>query len=726
MAAKQPRSWFPLDELFWRSLALLLRLRYRFTVTGLAEVERRGTTGILFLPNHPAIIDPVIVMAHLYPTFKPRSLADEDQMARPIIGRLARWTGAIVIPDVERHGPEAQHRVREGLDACIAALRAGENLLLYPAGHASHAWFDDLGSNSAVETILRALPTVRTVLLRTKGLWGSSLSWAGGCEPSVGAAVRRVLPGMVASGLVGMPRRAVTLTFSEPDSPPRTGSRRELNRYLEDFYNGVTERNTYVPYSIWSSQGPQVLPEPPLRRLTGDVGSVPLSTRRLVEAKLRSLAGLEADAAGVDATGTDTTGADTTSVGLAAPDVAPARTSGSAPLSPDSLLARDLGLDSLQRAELLVWLTEEFGFSSENVDALQTVGDVLLAATTRTTAAEPFRLRAVPQRWFDRTRAHRPVVIHPGSSLSELFLAQAARRPGVPCVADQTSGVKTYRDVVTAINVLKPHLTALSGSRVGLLMPASVGAFVAYQALLLAGKTPLWVNWTTGSRSMRHVIDSLAVDHVVTARPVVDTLRARGVDLSELAPRFRMLDELAAATPAWRKATCLFDAWFDWSSVRTAAEASAGRPAGDGVAAVLVTSGSEALPKAVPLTHRNVLTNVHDIVRRITFYEDDVFLGIRKVIWLGAGIAGDDTHGHVDDIARFVEPGRVVLAYEPDPGDLNHSVSVDNMRRLKQTTDAAGRPLRRPAPHRGPPLPGLALDGSLRRRPLLRGPRRRR
>jgi len=70
------------------------------------------------------------------------------------------------------------------------------------------------------------------------------------------------------------------------------------------------------------------------------------------------------------------------------------------------------------------------------------------------------------------------------------------------------------------------------------------------------------------------------------------------------------------------------------------------------------------------------------------------YLGIRKVIWLGAGIAGDDTHGHVDDIARFVAPGRVVLAYEPDPNDANHTACVDNMRRLNQAVDAADRPIR--------------------------------
>jgi agmatine deiminase len=67
------------------------------------------------------------------------------------------------------------------------------------------------------------------------------------------------------------------------------------------------------------------------------------------------------------------------------------------------------------------------------------------------------------------------------------------------------------------------------------------------------------------------------------------------------------------------------------------------------------------------------------------------YLGIRETIWLGEGCVGDDTHGHVDDIARFVAPGVIVLAYEEDPADdENHRRSVDNMRRLELAGAADG------------------------------------
>lgn len=57
-------------------------------------------------------------------------------------------------------------------------------------------------------------------------------------------------------------------------------------------------------------------------------------------------------------------------------------------------------------------------------------------------------------------------------------------------------------------------------------------------------------------------------------------------------------------------------------------------------------------------------------------------LGVRQTIWLGEGCVGDDTHGHVDDIARFVGPDTVILAYEADSSDDNHLRSVDNLHRL--------------------------------------------
>lgn len=68
-------------------------------------------------------------------------------------------------------------------------------------------------------------------------------------------------------------------------------------------------------------------------------------------------------------------------------------------------------------------------------------------------------------------------------------------------------------------------------------------------------------------------------------------------------------------------------------------------------------------------------------------------LGAERVIWLGKGIVGDDTHGHIDDLARFVAPGRVLLCSERNAHDDNFAALAENRERLQSARDARGRKL---------------------------------
>jgi agmatine deiminase len=67
------------------------------------------------------------------------------------------------------------------------------------------------------------------------------------------------------------------------------------------------------------------------------------------------------------------------------------------------------------------------------------------------------------------------------------------------------------------------------------------------------------------------------------------------------------------------------------------------------------------------------------------------YLGVTNVLWLGNGIAGDDTHGHVDDLTRFVDASTVVTVVENERGDANYEPLRDNLARLKAMKDQDGR-----------------------------------
>lgn len=88
------------------------------------------------------------------------------------------------------------------------------------------------------------------------------------------------------------------------------------------------------------------------------------------------------------------------------------------------------------------------------------------------------------------------------------------------------------------------------------------------------------------------------------------------------------------------------------------------------------------------------------------------YFGVTNILWLGDGIAGDDTDGHIDDLARFVNPTTVVTVVEHDSSDTNYHVLQENLRRLHTLRDQDHRPLRvvelpmpRPLEHDGQRLP---------------------
>jgi 1-acyl-sn-glycerol-3-phosphate acyltransferase len=266
-----------LDRVLRHCVRTLLWLRYRIRVQGLERIAPADGRGILFLPNHPALIDPVIMLSVLTARFWPRALANRRQVDRPVVGWLAKRIGVRTLGDVSVDGRGISAQTSAILKASIAGLRRGEALLLYPAGRIYRQRLEDLGGHSAVELMLRAVPDVRVVLARTRGLWGSGFSFARGTPPRVGQVMKQGFWGILTSGIFFAPRRTVTIQFLEPDDLPRNADRHTINRYLERYYNAEAPFNCYVPYSLWERRGTRSLPEPASeeegRRVAGVQGS---------------------------------------------------------------------------------------------------------------------------------------------------------------------------------------------------------------------------------------------------------------------------------------------------------------------------------------------------------------------------------------------------------------------------------------------------------------------
>ena len=562
----------------------LLRLRYRVDVRGAETLKASGATGLLILPNHDALIDPVLMVCTLYGRFRPRPLADEYQINRPVIAWLCRRFGVISLPNIERRGVGAAEGMKEALDRVIGALRQGENVLLYPAGGIKRCGREQIGAKSAVGNIVQALPEVRLVLVRQNGLWGSSFSWASG-EPNLARALLNGLKAILLNGVWFVPKRRVLYELAEPDNFPRTAGRLALNGWLEAFYNRDVRPNTHVPYGFWDRGGERVMPEPVSLGSAGDSSAVPPGLRGLVLEKLASVTGKSASA-----------------------------------IRDSDRLSYELGIDSLASVELVLWLEREFGFQVGTPGALQTVSDVLLCAAGQGIALLERDLTPPGKGWWKAgEKSNESLVIPLGETIAAVFLRQAARHPDRVAVADQLGGERTYRDIITALHLLRPVIAAIEGDYVGLMLPASAGSAVLYLAVLFSGKVPVLINWTTGERTVSHSLRSLGVRGVITSQALLDKLRTLGIDCSKLETRFVLTETLAKGFTARDKLRAVVRSRLHWGELRHAPVSR--------TAAVLFTSGTENLPKAVPLTHANILANVRDILTLAHLTQGDALVG---------------------------------------------------------------------------------------------------
>ena len=264
-------------------------------------------------------------------------------------------------------------------------------------------------------------------------------------------------------------------------------------------------------------------------------------------------------------------------------------------------------------------------------------------------------------------------------------------------------------------------------------------------------QTSVWLSWPTNPvtwpgdllESVRQtyieVIAALAPDQTVsllvddsgTAEDVAARLRSHGVDAS----RVRVLEIPTVdtwirdygptfVTRASDRSVAMIDWTFNaWGDKYDDLKADDGVPlamnrhlALDRFDAAFVLEGGsiEVDGCGTVLTTEQCLLNPNrnpDLDRSAIEIRLGEYLNVTQVLWLGEGIVGDDTDGHVDDVARFVAPGVVLAAWEEDPSDDNHPILQDNLDRLQRFRDARGRPLEvRTLPM---PPPVVGPDGRL-------------
>lgn len=584
-------------RIFWVIVRLLLRLRYRVTTDGCEQLERLSGP-VLLLPNHPAYIDPPTVLSHTASGLFQKGLR---QPLRPLVFSgtyrvppllpLMKLVRAFEVPDLSSASRDAASRTTQLIDAVVAEVHAGGSFLIYPSGRLQRGNREVVGSARFVHELVSRCPELRVVLVRTRGLWGSLFSCAAeGKPPDLVPAVLRAAAWVVAGLFFFLPKRHVHLHVEVmPRSRLPLESREAFNRFLENWYDADGEQEPlFVRYNpLFGPTEGHYRPA-----VTAQIDAASLNPKTIAQVNELAASFLKRDLEPAE------NAADTT--------------------------LEALGLDSLDRMELALRIEQQFGFHSSAV--VSTLGELWALADGKLSDGDgSLPPLDVPSNWFASSKYPQPAGLHAGvngwllaDTVAEAFARRVLERPNQVAAADGMSGVVTYRRMLVGAVLMARRFAKLPDAHVGVMMPASVAADIVFFALHLAGKIPVMLNWTTGPASLAHAIAATDTRQILTSKRLVDRL---GIEVA--GGEYLFLEDLRGTiNKAEAVATMLVARVAPSRLLQKLPQQQQDDPA-----VFLFTSGSESAPKTVPLTHRNLLTNILDGIDVLKPTSHDTLLG---------------------------------------------------------------------------------------------------
>ncbi len=594
---KEKLTTLGLYVIFWL-VRLLADLRYRLVVKGMDKLtpdQFKRPGGIIFLPNHPAEIDPIILEMALWRKFRPKPLVVEHFYHLKGFRFFMDLVKAMPLPTMDVMANKWRgKKVEKQFTQVVNELKNKKNFLIYPSGRLKHTGMELIGGASFVNNLMQACPEANFVLIRTTGLWGSKFSRAlTGASPDFGKVLWECVKILLKNGIFFAPKRDVVVEVELPPADfPFQGSRLEFNKYLENWYNRYPEKGPeplkLVSYAFWKEELPKVYvptsqPQPVEER------SVPKKIQEKVFSHLASLCGRSAEN-----------------------------------IERKMHLSYDLGLDSLDVANLYVFLDERYSINDLLPGDLHTVEDVLQAAAGHKKEHEDIKPVVLKCKYIWPEEKRLPLELPLGKTIQEVFLRSADRnRSSVACY-DALSGSFTYRKLKLAILLLSDKFRKLPGEHIGVMLPSTSGAYLVILAVLFSGKVPVMINWTSGVKALDHAADLTGLKAVITSSRFLD--RLENGDLGKIEEMLLFLEDIRESIGFRDKLRALaLSMMFSESLLKRLIlhQISSSDPA-----VILFTSGTEALPKGVPLSHFNLLSNQRACFEAVPLLPEDILFGV--------------------------------------------------------------------------------------------------
>ncbi|TRX70446.1 AMP-binding protein [Carboxylicivirga sp. M1479] len=578
-----------LAKIIFAIVRFVLSARYRVTVKGTDLLKNNETK--LFLPNHQALMDPILLFAHLhkYTTAVPVILSSYYDM--PVVKHLFKAWGAVRVSDLEA-GSRNTNVLEQIVTSVDRGLEMNNNVVLYPSGQIAAQGYERIINKQSAQKVVQNMPaTCKVLAIRISGFWGSrwSKAWIGKSPAFVPTLIKTL--GIVLSNLLFfMPRRKLTIEVVDITQEAKDKSqigKSEFNRFLEKVYNvNGEEQVSFIKYHFLSPQLKRSLPnniagsDDALKNQTVNTHqTIPVEVLSQVKTCIASI--LEVDITSI---------------------------------LPSSYLQLDLGADSLNIVEIISEVENKFTtFSAPQINEIKTVQDLCLVAMGKFQSDNDLKPSTLSKPLSDI----KPLSVNRDKTILQQLVNSFSQNQQDPFSYDAMLGSSSRKEFFLKACVVAELLKKeVKTENVGIMLPALQSTTMLIAACYIAGKVPVMLNWTVGKKVLLHCIETAGVQSILSAGAFIDKIKEQLPD--EINDQLILLEKKVPNLSILTKIKGALKSKFPKLLISTANKPS--------TAAILFTSGSEALPKAVPLTHQNIVNNMAATFEKINIDNNHTFL----------------------------------------------------------------------------------------------------
>lgn len=565
-------------KLFSKIYFALLKLRYKFEIIWFDKIDKNKQ--YVIFPNHEAIVDPQIVFTLLRKKIKPAPVVTETYYN--MFPSTFKKIWAVCMMDLEKWSQKLDD-VKKSMEAINNWIKEWKNILLYPAWQIYCQGFEVIRWKKSAYNLVQSLDkNVEIITIKTTGLfwsmWSKAWTWK---SPNFIKTFFYSIFIIFANLIFFVPKRKVKIEIENFTKKLKNiNDLNEFNQTLEDFYNkdGKEEINYYKHYFYYNDcknkKRPEVI-QGSLEDLwqTREINEKDIA-KDILEKIITKIKDLKKDSLETNVN-----------------------------ISINTNLVNNLYFDSLDLSEIKVWISSNFKKADNpSITSLKSVWDLCIMAIWKSNNIEELK----PCNWIETEKetklsniiSKNKEKLWENTSIVSLWKEVFRENKKESFIYDNIFWIQSRKDFILKAYLIASYIKKIDWKYIWIMLPSISSANLIIISTYLAWKIPVMLNWTLWETALNHCIKYTKIDNILTSKNFYDTVKNPWTE--KIYDKYIFLEDLLKNISLFKKIKALIS-----SKIMSIPKIKY-----EDEAVLLFTSGSESLPKAVSLSHKNLISDI--------------------------------------------------------------------------------------------------------------------